>query len=77
VFAPQSQIACCPVAHQWHDPQLGMKEQTMWSPGATRVTPGPTSSTTPAPSCPSTIGSQPAISPLSTCRSEWQSPACV
>ena len=31
----------------------------MWSPGATRVTPGPTSSTTPAPSCPSTIG-QPA-----------------
>src|SRR5690349_20391138 len=54
-----------------------MKEQTTWSPGATRVTPGPTPSTTPAPSCPSTMGSQPAISPFITCRSEWQSPACV
>jgi hypothetical protein len=48
---------------------------TTRSPGATRVTSLPTSSTTPAPSCPSRIGNrvpQPLVS--TTWRSEWQSP---
>ena len=39
---------------QW--PHRGRHMSTTWSPGATRVTPGPTASTTPAPSWPSTIG---------------------
>ena len=48
---------------------------TTRSPGATIVTSGPTSSTTPAPSWPSRIGNgipQPPVS--TTCRSEWQTP---
>ena len=34
----------------------GENRVTTWSPGATLVTPSPTASTTPAPSCPSTVG---------------------
>ena len=48
------------------------------SPGATCVTPSPTASTTPAPSCPSTIGQRPvAESPSARWRSEWQTPAAA
>ncbi len=46
-----------------------------WSPGWSRVTPGPTRSTTPAPSSPSTIGT--GISPQepsAACRQLWQTP---
>ena len=56
------------------DPQFGMNEQTTWSPGATRVTPGPTSSTMPAPSCPSTMGVRVIMSPVMRWRSEWHRP---
>jgi hypothetical protein len=51
-----------------------MNEQTTWSPTATRVTPGPTASTIPAPSCPPTIGSRATESPVRRCSSEWHMP---
>ena len=38
-----SQIACWPVAHQRQVPQLGMNEQTTWSPTLTRLPPWPPS----------------------------------
>ena len=47
----------------------------MWSPGLTFVTPGPTSSTMPAASWPSTIGSGGVQSPFMMCQSLWQMPA--
>ena len=47
----------------------------MWSPGLTLVTPGATSSTMPAASWPSTMGSGIVQSPLITCQSLWQMPA--
>src|SRR5258708_28943981 len=58
---------------QW--PHAGMNAQTTWSPGLTRVTFGPTSSITPAPSCPPTSGNRGAMSPVWTCWSEWHRPA--
>jgi hypothetical protein len=45
------------------------------SPGCTRRTSGPTDSTTPAPSCPPTIGNRTGASPWVMWSSEWQSPA--
>ena len=39
-----------------HSPHSGANSVTTWSPGTSDVTPGPTRSTTPAPSCPSTHG---------------------
>ena len=45
---------------QWmHSRHCGENSVTTWSPGATLVTPSPTSSTTPEPSCPSTVGAYP------------------
>ena len=47
-------------------------------PARRAVTPSPTASTTPAPSCPSTIGWRPApMWPSARCRSEWQTPAAA
>ncbi len=47
-------------SRQWtHFPHCGEKSVTTWSPGLTRVTPCPTASTTPPPSCPSTAGAYP------------------
>lgn len=43
-----------------HEPQDGMNDSTTWSPGAMSSTPGPTSVTMPAPSCPPSTG-KPAI----------------
>ena len=54
-----------------------MKLHTTWSPGLTLVTPGPTSSMTPDPSWPPTIGYRGGRSPSVRCRSEWHSPAAV
>src|SRR5690606_20874864 len=49
-----------------------------WSPGLTLVTPSPTSTTTPAPSWPSTAGNSPSgSSPLSVNASVWQTPVWV
>src|ERR1700735_391882 len=54
-----------------------MYEHTIRSPGLTRRTPGPTDSTTPAPSCPPTIGKRTGASPWVMWSSEWHSPdAC-
>ena len=39
-----------------HSRHWGENSETTWSPGASEVTPSPTASTTPAPSCPSTVG---------------------
>ncbi len=39
-----------------HSRHCGEKSVTTWSPGWSDVTPSPTRSTTPAPSCPSTVG---------------------
>ncbi|HEY1324037.1 MAG TPA: transketolase [Streptosporangiaceae bacterium] len=63
-----------PVEQYRQTPQAGMNEQTTWSPAATRVTPSPAASTTPAPSCPPTSGSRPAASPVRRCSSEWHMP---
>src|SRR5436853_906669 len=49
----------------------------MWSPRRTFETPGPTSSTTPAASCPSTIGRGRVQSPLMMCQSLWQTPVAI
>src|SRR5262249_13063907 len=44
----------------------------------TSVTPSPTAATTPAPSCPSTIGQRPSPStPSARCTSEWHTPAAA
>ena len=51
-FLPASHRFCRPVEQYRHEPQAGMNEQTRWSPTLTLVTPGPTASTTPAPSWP-------------------------
>ena len=48
-----------------------------WSPGATVVTPSPTSSTMPAPSWPRTAGGGCGIVPFMADRSEWHTPECV
>src|SRR5438477_8790277 len=47
---------------------------TTWSPGLRSVTPSPTSSMTPAPSWPRTMGATPMSVPFCTDRSEWQTP---
>src|SRR6267142_964174 len=51
-----------------------MKAKTTWSPLANSLTPSPASSTTPAPSWPSTSGSGSAIVPVIAERSEWHTP---
>ena len=48
-----------------------------WSPGATFVTPSPTSTTTPAPSCPGTAGIGCRSAPRTMDRSEWQTPVAA
>src|SRR5579875_2986621 len=74
IWAPQSHRFCRPVEQYRQVPQAGIKEHTTWSPAFTRVTSGPTASITPAPSCPPTIGSRPALSPVCRCSSEWHIP---
>ena len=73
--APGSQSAGRPSAQGRQCPQLGMNTMTTCSPRARSATPSPTSSTTPAASWPSAIGSGRGRSPLITDRSEWQRPA--
>src|SRR5690606_12256931 len=50
------------------------KEVSTWSPGASSVTPSPTSTTMPAPSWPRTSGNGNAIVPFVADRSLWQTP---
>ena len=58
-------------------PQCGRNEKMTWSPGLTFVTPAATSSTMPAASWPSTIGSGNGQSPFMMCQSLWQMPAAL
>src|SRR5579862_648251 len=58
-----------------HSPHWGEKSVTTWSPTSTDVTPSPTASTTPAPSCPSTAGAYPEGSaPDAVYMSVWHTP---
>src|SRR5579884_473078 len=63
-------------SRQWtHSRHCGEKSVTTWSPGASEETPSPTRSTTPAPSCPSTVGAYPEGSaPDAVYRSVWHTP---
>ena len=73
--APASQRKPWPCWQKKHWPHCGTHEMTTWSPTARPSTPSPTSSITPAPSWPSTIGydaEERAV--LTTERSEWQTP---
>jgi tetratricopeptide (TPR) repeat protein len=67
---PGSHNAGRPSEHGGQWPQLGTKTRMTWSPGTRSVTPSPSCSTTPAASCPSTIGNGRGRSPLITERSE-------
>src|SRR5690606_2070297 len=61
-----------------HSPHSAVYRGMTWSPGATLVTPSPTSTTMPAPSCPSTAGNTPSgSSPLRVKASVWQTPVWV
>src|SRR5207237_780374 len=48
-----------PLRHDLHWRHSGVYKGMTWSPGLTLVTPGPTSRTTPAPSCPRIAGKSP------------------
>ena len=74
---PRSQSAASPLRHQRHLPQAGMEQSTTWSSGWTSLTPGPTFSTMPAPSCPTTMGKRTGASPLAKCQSERHSPVAT
>ena len=69
---PRSQWLDMPLTHDQQVPHAGETTASTRSPGRTRRTSGPTSSTWPQASCPGTIGSgdRPAI----TVRSVWQIP---
>ena len=75
--APRSHRLVMPWAQNRQCPQVGRNEQTTWSPGLSRLTPAPTSSTTPAPSWPPTIGYRTGISPVRRWSSEWHRPAAA
>ena len=73
--APGSHSAGRPSMHGMQPPQLGMNTSTTRSPARRSVTPAPHSTTSPAASCPSTIGTGRGRSPEITDRSEWHRPA--
>ncbi len=75
--APGSHKAGRPSEHGRQWPQLGTNTMTTWSPFLRSSTPGPTSSTTPAASCPSAIGIGRGRLPSITDRSEWHNPAAA
>src|SRR5689334_11328588 len=75
---PRSHRLPPPETHAGQRPQVGTNWATTWSPTASDRTPGPTASTTPAPSCPPISGSLPiGMSPVAAWSSEWQSPAAT
>ena len=63
-----------PARHDRQTPHGTSQDKATGWPTRTLVTPGPTASTTPAPSWPMTIGVGRGHSPSRTCRSEWQTP---
>jgi hypothetical protein len=74
---PSAHSAGRPLRQYSHSPQLIRHSGTTASPARRVVTPGPTSATTPAPSCPSTAGSGAENLPCMTCRSVWHTPAAA
>ncbi len=66
-----------PTSQAGQRPQCDRVESTTVSPSFTLVTPGPTASTIPAPSCPRTTGTGYGMVPSMTLTSEWQSPAAL
>src|SRR6218665_1852290 len=67
-----------PLLQNRHSPHSAVYSGITWSPGLTLVTPSPTSTTTPAPSWPSTAGKMPSgSSPLSVKASVWHTPVWV
>src|SRR5690606_15819546 len=61
-----------------HSPHSAVYSGMTWSPGFTLVTPSPTSTTTPAPSCPSTAGNTPSgSSPDKVNASVWHNAVWV
>src|SRR3954468_1580148 len=73
--APLSQRLDRPAAQNRQCPQAGRKLVPTRSPGATAVTPAPTSWTTPEPSCPPTIAYRPPGLVCPRCSSERHTPA--
>ena len=73
--APGSHSAARPPGTARSRRRLGTKASTTWSPAAKPSTPGPTSTTSPAASWPSTIGITRGREPSITDRSEWHRPA--
>ena len=74
MYMPRSHRFWWPLEQDGQRPQAGMNPKMTRSPGATEVTPGPTSSITAAPSWPPIIGSGQGRSPVTMCSSEWHSP---
>ena len=79
VTMPPVQRLGWPERHCGQLPQKPERQATTWSPGLTVVTSAPTASTTPAPSCPSTIGRSSGKRPIpsTTCRSLWHTPVAT
>ena len=74
----RARTACGDRNGRRHSSRTGRPARARRDRRATRVTPSPTASTTPAPSWPSTIGQRPSpSSPSARCRSEWQTPAAA
>src|SRR5690606_109879 len=67
-----------PLLQNRHSPHSAVYSGITWSPGFTLVTPSPTSTTMPAPSCPSTAGNTPSgSSPDRVKASVWHSAVWV
>jgi hypothetical protein len=71
---PRSQWLDMPLTHHQQDPHAGDTAASTRSPGRTRRTSGPASSTTPHASCPGTMGSGSGDRPAMTVISVWQMP---
>src|SRR3954453_19699647 len=66
-----------PLTQSLHAPHCGDQQMTTWWPSDRPVTPGPISTTSPAPSCPRTLGTATGIVPFMADRSEWQTPVAL
>jgi len=72
-----SQWLDMPLTHHQQPPQAGVTDASTRSPGLTRRTSAPISSTMPQPSWPGTMGSGSADLPSITLRSVWQMPLAL
>src|SRR5918995_7264601 len=67
-------LGCLRSTQYLHTPHGALQAMMTWSPGATDVTPSPTSLITPAPSWPGTNGAGCGIVPFMPDTSEWHTP---